>query len=140
MERQLAGLKSFAKHVEKFLEQYASGEATAPFERPRLTGRERERHMAALEQTPGASSSSIRPPPYVQMPEPPSVPVPPIPSDTASLSDAQPSSTTHFSTVRSEVRAGAIRTLPILNSGQLEIQLFYGIKKQSELGHWELDL
>ena len=42
------------------------------------------------------------------MPEPPTVPAPPIPSDAAPTSDAQPPSTTHFSTVRSEVRAGAI--------------------------------
>ena len=71
MERQLAGLTSFAKHDEKFLEQRLSGGAAAPFECSRLTGRERE----------------------------------------------------------------------ILNSGQLEIQPFHGIKKQSEfgiLGAWVL--
>ena len=97
--------------------------------------REGEIYTATLEQTPGASSSSTRPPPYVQMPEPPAVPAPPIPSDAVSISDAQPSSTAHFSTVRSEARAGAIRIdILILNSGQLEVQLSYGTKKQSELG------
>ena len=109
MARQLTGLKSFAKHVEKFLEQHTSGGATAPFGRFGLAGHERERYTATSEQTPGASSSSTRPPPYVLMPEPPAAPAPPIPSDAGPTFDPQPSSTTHSSTVRSEVRAGAIR-------------------------------
>ena len=79
LERQLTGLVSFAQHVEKFLAQSTSGGATAPVERLRLMRRERERPTATLEQTPGASSSSTRPPPYVQIPEPPSVPAPPVP-------------------------------------------------------------
>ena len=44
MERQLVGLKSFAKHVERFLEQHAIGGATAPFGRFGWTGDEGERY------------------------------------------------------------------------------------------------
>ena len=66
---------------------------------------------------PGASaSSSTRPPSYLQTPRPPTVPAPPIPKDSApapgeNVSSSEPGrgSTTHFSTVRSEVRSGAIR-------------------------------
>ena len=85
------------------------GGATTPFERPRATGYERERPAVALEQTPGASSSSTRPPPYVQVPEPPSIPAPPLPGDATSPPEVQQPRATHFSTVRSEVRARAIR-------------------------------
>ena len=66
---------------------------------------------------PGASASSFtRPPSYLQTPRPPTVPAPPVPQDStpASGENASPSEpsrvgTTHFSTVRSEVRSGAIR-------------------------------
>ena len=66
---------------------------------------------------PGASaSSSTRPPSYLQTPRPPTVPAPLVPKDSApapgeNVSSSEPSrdSTTHFSTVRSEVRSGAIR-------------------------------
>ena len=108
LERQLTGLTSFSRHVEKFLEQSASEGAPAPMERPRVARHERERPTATLDQTPGASSSSTRPPPYVQAPEPPSVPAPPVPRDVAPPPDDHQVSATHFSTVRSEVRAGAI--------------------------------
>ena len=84
LERQLTGLTSFAQHVEKFLEQSVSGGATASVERPGLTRHEREKSTTTSEQTPGASSSSIRLPPYVQVPEPLSVPAPPVPTDVAS--------------------------------------------------------
>ena len=66
---------------------------------------------------PGASaSSSTRPPSYLQTPRPPTVPAPPVPRENTpasgeNLSPFEPSrvSVTHFSTVRSEVRSGAIR-------------------------------
>ena len=51
---------------------------------------------------------STRPPPYVQMPEPPGI-APPIPGDAAPPSNAQPPSPTRFGMLRSEVRAGDIR-------------------------------
>ena len=117
LERQLTGLVSFAQRVEKFLEQSTSGGATAPGERPRLTRREKDRPTATSEQTPGTPSSSTRLPPYVQVPTPPSVPAPLTPSDVTSPPDVQQSSTTHFSTVRSDVRAGAIR-IEITNPDQ----------------------
>ena len=56
----------------------------------------------------GASTSSTRQLHYVQVPEPPSIPAPPVPNE-APQPDAQPPPATHFSTLRSEVRAGAIR-------------------------------
>ena len=66
---------------------------------------------------PGASaSSSATPLLHVRTPTPPTVPAPPIPRDGVSpFRDNAPSpephrsSTTHFSTVQSEVRSGAIR-------------------------------
>ena len=66
---------------------------------------------------PGASaSSSARPPSYLQTPKPPTVPAPPVrkdsappPGENASSSELGRGSTTYFSTVRSEVRSGAIR-------------------------------
>ena len=66
---------------------------------------------------PGASaSSSLRPLSYLQTPRPPTVPAPPVPcghtlasSENTSLSEPSRVNTTHFSTVRSEVRSGAIR-------------------------------
>ena len=108
LERQLTGLTSFSRHVEKFLEQSASEGATAPIELAKVTRCERERPTATLVQSPGVSSSSTRPPPYLLVPESPSVPAPPVPRDLATPPDASRASTTHFSTVRSEVRAGAI--------------------------------
>ena len=62
----------------------------------------------SAEQASGASSSSTRQLNYMQIPEPPGIPAPPVPSNSPQT-DAQPAPTTHFSTVQSEVRAGAIR-------------------------------
>ena len=71
----------------------------------------------SLGYVPGASaSSSVIPSMHLQTPKPPTIPVPPIPSEGSPRSrenvpSSRPSrgSTTHFSTVRSEVRSGAIR-------------------------------
>ena len=53
LERQLTGLTSFSRRVEKFLEQSASEGATAPIEPPKVTRYEKERPTATLVQTPG---------------------------------------------------------------------------------------
>ena len=59
-------------------------------------------------ETPATSSSSTRPLIYTQIPELPGIPAPPVLSSDPQA-DAQLAPTTHFSTVQSEVRAGAIR-------------------------------
>ena len=115
-ERQLTGLRSFAQHVEQVLDQLDRG-ATVPSDSRQIPKLERGRANVSLGYMPGASaSSSIRPPSYLQTPRPPTVPAPPVPQDSTPTSgeNAAPSEpsrvgTTHFSTVRSEVRSGAIR-------------------------------
>ena len=57
----------------------------------------RSRHAPA--EPASASSSSTRPPAYLQIPDPPRVSPPDVPQSTA----------TNFSTVQSDVRAGALR-------------------------------
>ena len=110
-ERQLAGLRSFAKHVERFLDQIDKG-ATAPSNfRPTPV---LEQVSVPLGHVPGASvsSSSSRPPSYLPTPTVPAPSVPkdstPTPRENAS-SEPGRGSATHFSTVRSNVRSGAIR-------------------------------
>ena len=100
--------------MEQFLDRLSKG-ATAPRDSRETPVLERGSASVPLECVPGASaSSSARPP--LQTPKPPAIPAPPVPKDDASLSgENAPSpgpskgSTTHFSTVRSEVRSGAIR-------------------------------
>ena len=112
----LTGLRSFAQHVERFLDQLNRG-ATAPRDSRQIPTLERGRASVPLGYVPGASASSFtRPPSYLQTPRPPTVPAPPVPQDStpASGENAAPSEpsrvgTTHFSTVRSEVRSGAIK-------------------------------
>ena len=111
--------------------------ATALVERPRAMRREGERPTATLGQTPGASSSSTRPPPYVQVPEPPSVPAPPVPSDVAQPSEDQQASTTRFSTIRSEVRAGAIR-IDITNPEQWTVGDTAILRNQEAKQVWDI--
>ena len=62
----------------------------------------------SAEQAFGASSSSTRQLNYMQIPEPPGIPAPLVPSNNPQT-DAQTTPTTHFSTLQSEVCAGAIR-------------------------------
>ena len=115
-ERQLTGLRSFAQHVEQFLDQLGGG-ATAPGESRRIPRLESVRPDVPQGYVAGASAStSTRPPSYLQTPRPPTVPAPPVPREStpASGENSSPSepsrvSTTHFSTVQSEVRSGAIR-------------------------------
>ena len=104
-DRQIAGLRSFAKHVERFLAQTNQG-ATSP---------SNVRPTSVLEQA-SVPLEYARPPMHLQTPKPPAIPAPPVPKDeTPPLRENAPSpgpskgSTTHFSTVRSEVRSGAIR-------------------------------
>ena len=109
-------MRGFARQVEQFLDRLSKG-ATAPRDSRETPVLERGSASVPLEYVPGASaSSSARPPLHLQTPKPPTVPPPPIPKDDAPLlRENAPSpgpnkgSTTHFSTVRSEVRFGAIR-------------------------------
>ena len=111
LEKQLAGLRSFAQQMEKFLMQSAGEGAPAPSEPPNVTRSERERPTISQDLLPGISTSSTGPPSYR--------------SGSSGLrlfqhrrsqgrthhhrEEPSRTSTTHFSTVRSEVRAGAIR-------------------------------
>ena len=111
-ERQLAGLRSFAKHVERFLDQIHKG-ATAPSNsRPTPVP---EQVSVPPGHMPGASgsSSSSRPPSYFSTPRPPTVSAPSVPKDSHNRENASSEpgrgSAMHSSTVRSNVRSGAIR-------------------------------
>ena len=92
-ERQLTGLRSFAQHVEQFLDQLDRG-ATAQSDSRQVPRLDRDRTSVPLGYVPGASaSSSVRLPSYLQTPRPPTVPAPPVPHDSASSSgeNASPS-------------------------------------------------
>ena len=135
LEKQLTGLKSFSQQVEKFLTQSASEGATAPTENPHVTRAERERPTTTSGYTPGTSSSSTRPPPYFQAPEPPSIPAPPVPRDVTPPPDDSRASATLLAQceAKSEQEQFAL-TSPILNNGQLETQPSCETKKPSKLG------
>ena len=79
LERQLSGLRSFARHVEQFLEQPATGRATAPSETLRIPRLENERTNASQGHVSGTSGSSTKPPSSLQVPRPPTIPAPPVP-------------------------------------------------------------
>ena len=108
-EKHLAGLRSFARNVEQFLDQQAKAGATAPSDTHRVPRLDNERTNAPQTHVPRASSSSVRPPSYLQAPTPPTVPAPPVPRESTPPPESSRVSTTRFSTVRSEVRSGAIR-------------------------------
>ena len=120
-ERQLTGLRSFAQHVEQFLDQLGGG-ATAPNDSRQIPRLEGDRASVPQGYVLGASaSSSMRPSSYLQTPRPPTIPAPPVPCGNTPASGENTSpwvSATHFSTVRSEVRSGAIR-INISNPEQL---------------------
>ena len=115
-ERQLSGLRGFAWQVEQFLARMKAG-ATAPRESRGTPVLEKGDASESLGYVPGASaSSSATSSARLQIPKPPTIPAPPIPKDgsprsgeTAPSSRPSKGSTTHFSTVRSKVRSGAIR-------------------------------
>ena len=118
-EKQLTVLRRFARQVEQHLEQLQKG--AAPPRHNRQLQVDESRQGAPQVYVPGASaSSSAVPLSSVQMPTPPTVSPPPIPTpkdeissqkENASLSSthAQHRTRTHFSTVVGQVRAGAIR-------------------------------
>ena len=64
-ERQLAGLRGFARQVEQFLDQHVSRGATAPSNPCHTPRLESERVRVPQGHVPGTSSSSARPPPYL---------------------------------------------------------------------------
>ena len=91
--------------------------ATAPGDSREAPVQERVNADVSLGYVLGVSvSSSTGPPLLLRAPKPPTIPAPPIPKDEAAQSGTNApspgqskSSTTHFSTVRSKVRSGAIR-------------------------------
>ena len=93
-ERQLSGLRGFARQVEQFLDRTKAG-ATAPRESRETPVLEKGGASESLGYVPGASASSSA--------------VPSTSRENAPSSRPSRGSTTHFSTVRSEVRSGAIR-------------------------------
>ena len=138
-ERQLTGLRSFAQHVEQFLDRISIG-ATAPSDSHRAPRLEGHGTNAPQRQFIGASSSSTRPSSYLEAPRPPTVPAPPVPRENESTSPSEPSrvSTTHFSTVRSDVRSGAIR-IDITNPEQWSPGGHCDLAKSGSkegVGHW----
>ena len=118
-EKQLTVLRRFARQVEQHLEQLHKG-AAPPRHNRQLQVDESGQGVPQV-YVPGASaSSSAVPLSSTQMPTPPTVSPPPIPTpkdeissqkENASLSSthAQRQTRTHFSTVVGQVRAGAIR-------------------------------
>ena len=118
-ESQLTVLRRFARQVEHHLEQLQKGAAPPGYNRQLRV--DESRQGASQVYVPGASaSSSAVPLSSVQMPTPPTVSPPPIPTpkdevssqkESASLSSthARHRTRTHFSTVVGQVRAGAIR-------------------------------
>ena len=78
-ERQLSGLRGFARQVEQFLDRMNTG-ATAPRDSRATPTLERENASVSLGYVSGASaSSSTRPPLHLQTPTPPTIPAPPVP-------------------------------------------------------------
>ena len=117
-EKQLTVLRRFAKQVEQHLEQIHK-RALPPKSYCQQAVAASDPGVS-LEYVPGASvSSSAVPSTSVQMPAPPTVSPPPIPTPKDQLSSQQPTSLSsphaqqrskpHFSTVLGQVRAGAIR-------------------------------
>ena len=144
LERQLTGLRSFAQHVERFLDQLDRG-ATAPSDSRQIPTLEPGRASVPLGYVPGASASSFaRPPSYLQTPRPPNVPAPPVPQDStpASGKNASPSEpnrvgATHLARcgVRFDLEQSEL-TSPTLYSGRLETLRFNATKKMSDHS-WE---
>ena len=80
-ERQLAGLRSFARRVEQVLAQMRPG-AVAPRDSHETPELRREEISEPLGYVPGASaSSSATSTPMLQTPTPPTVPAPPVPTE-----------------------------------------------------------
>ena len=117
-EKQLGVLRRFSKQVEQHLEQISKG--ALPPRHYRQQTADGSHQGVSQPYVPGASaSSSAVPSTSVQMPTPPTVSRPPIPTPKDQLSSqpqassssphSQPKPKPHFSTVVGQVRAGAIR-------------------------------
>ena len=89
-EKQISGLRRFARHVELFLDQLDKG-APAP-QNPSHTLRLDDSGPSVPQAyVPGASvSSSTRPSSCVQAPEPPTFPAPPAPGETTATVEGGP--------------------------------------------------
>ena len=116
--KQLTTLRRFSKQVEQHLEQIHKG--ASPPKHHRQQAVDESNQGASQAYVPGASaSSSAVPSTYAQMSTPPTVSPPPIPTPKDHLSSQPQASLSslrsqqrpkpHFSTVVSQVRAGAIR-------------------------------
>ena len=128
-EKQLSVLRNFARQVEQYLERMSKG-ALAPKD-TRQPSIDESGPGAPQAYVPGASvSSSAVPSSSIQMPTPPTVPVPPIPTSRDGLSSQRESASsssnptpqrtrTRFSTVKSQVRSRAIR-MDITNPEQCQ--------------------
>ena len=117
-EKHLNALRRFSKHVEQHLEQIANG--ALPPRRSRQTSIDDSCQGVSQTYVPGTSASSSAVPTItLQVPTPPVVPPPPIPTvkdqlsshsqGSSGSSQVQPKAKPHFSTVIGQVRAGAIR-------------------------------
>ena len=73
LEKQVAGVRSFAQHVDRFLAQSTVEGAPAPSKISNVTRSEGERPTASQGHVHGTSSSSTRPPSYLQVPRPPTI-------------------------------------------------------------------
>ena len=112
-EKQLAGLRHFARNVELFLDQLDRGAPAPEIARPTLRSEEGSPRVSQA-YVPGVSASSSMGP--NQIPRPPTISAPLVPSDTATTTGTgNPSPEpnrgrpTTFSTVKTAVRSGAIR-------------------------------
>ena len=117
-EKQLTVLRRFAKQVEQHLERLHKGASPPRHDRqPQVDESEPSVPLAYV--TGASASSSAVPSTSVQMPTPPTVSPPPIPTPKDHLSSQRQTSLSpprsqqqpkpHFSTVIGQVRAGAIR-------------------------------
>ena len=117
-EKHLAALRKFAKHVEQHLDQIAKGASPPKATHQSMVNVSDQGVSQAY--VPGTSASSLAAPvASIQIPTPPTVTPPPIPPPRDQLSSQSQASSNspqsrsrqkpHFSTVASQVRAGAIR-------------------------------
>ena len=117
-EKQLVALRRFSKQVEQHFEQISKG-ALPPRHYRQQEPDESHQGVPQTYVSGASASSSAIPSTSVQMPTPPTVSPPPIPTSKDQLSSqsqassqsshSQPKPKPHFSTVVSQVRAGAIR-------------------------------
>ena len=117
-EKQLGVLRRFSKQVEQHLEQISKG-ALPPRYYRQPEADESHQGVPQAYVSGASASSSAMPSASIQMPIPPTVSPPPVPTSKDQLSShsqaslcslhSQPKPKPHFSTVVGQVRAGAIR-------------------------------